>query len=40
MIRELFPEDPWTHFCNGYFEFYFCFNSVNNVLLILMAEMF
>jgi hypothetical protein len=41
MIRELFQEDPWIHFCNGYFEFYFFFlNSMNNVLLKLIAELF
>jgi hypothetical protein len=21
-IREQFPEDPWKHLCNGYFEVY------------------
>jgi len=21
-IRDLFPEDPWIHVCNGYFEVY------------------
>jgi hypothetical protein len=23
VIRELFPGDPWMHFCNGYMKFYF-----------------
>jgi hypothetical protein len=27
-IRDQFPEDPWIHFCNGYFEVYLFFNFV------------
>jgi hypothetical protein len=38
-IRDMFPEDPWIQFCNGYFEVFLFFNESNNVLLKLIAEL-
>jgi hypothetical protein len=36
---RLFPRDPWIHFCNGCFEVYLSCNSVNNVLLNVIAQL-
>jgi hypothetical protein len=32
-IRDQFPDDPWIHLSNAYFEVYLLFNYTNNVLL-------
>ena len=34
-----FPGDPWIHFCNGYFEVCLFFNSGDNILLKIIAEL-
>jgi hypothetical protein len=32
---EHFPEYPWIHICNGYFEVYHVFNEVNRRTVVL-----
>jgi len=34
-----FPGDPWIHFCNGYLEGCLFFNSWDNILLKIIAEL-